>query len=178
LLIHPDNARSRALAERTRFERQADLDGHPYYKRPVPPLAYEDRGVTMRRPHGDDLPMGPAGVRGAFGTGPRWTFALDLLDERSVGRIDVDLLSDHAPPGEASISYRVHPAFRRRPIASTAIELALRFLRDHTGTRRAVLVVDPREVALRGVARSVGATVGAVTSDRHGHSLVRHWLEL
>ena len=37
LLIHPDNARSLALAERAGFVRHGDLDGNPYWKQPVPP---------------------------------------------------------------------------------------------------------------------------------------------
>jgi RimJ/RimL family protein N-acetyltransferase len=57
LLIHPDNVRSRALAERTRFVRQADLDGHPYYRRPVPPLAYRRGEVTIRQRRRADLEM-------------------------------------------------------------------------------------------------------------------------
>ncbi len=61
LLIHPDNVRSRALAERTRFERQADLDGNPYYKRTVPPLTYSEGAVTIRRRHRDDLAMDLSG---------------------------------------------------------------------------------------------------------------------
>jgi RimJ/RimL family protein N-acetyltransferase len=55
LLIHPDNARSLALARRTRFTRCGDLDGNPYFKRPVPPLAYHDGGVTLRRMRREDL---------------------------------------------------------------------------------------------------------------------------
>jgi len=35
LLIHPDNQRSLALAARMGFDRVGDLDGNPYWKRPV-----------------------------------------------------------------------------------------------------------------------------------------------
>jgi len=35
LLIHPDNEQSLALAERNGFERSADLDGNPYFKRSI-----------------------------------------------------------------------------------------------------------------------------------------------
>lgn len=38
LLIHPDNSRSLALAERAGFHLHGDLDGNPYWKRPVPHL--------------------------------------------------------------------------------------------------------------------------------------------
>lgn len=55
LLIHPDNIRSLALAERTGFASYGDLDGNPYWKRAVPPLSYSDATVTIRRRHPDDL---------------------------------------------------------------------------------------------------------------------------
>jgi len=55
LLIHPDNVRSLGLAERTGFASHGDLDGNPYWKRPVPPLTYSDGTVTIRRRHPDDL---------------------------------------------------------------------------------------------------------------------------
>jgi RimJ/RimL family protein N-acetyltransferase len=61
LLIHPNNVRSQALAERTRFVRQPDLDGHPYYRRPVPPLTYRHGAVTIRRRRRDDLEMDLSG---------------------------------------------------------------------------------------------------------------------
>lgn len=35
LLIHPENARSLALARRAGFTQVGDLDGNPYWKRPV-----------------------------------------------------------------------------------------------------------------------------------------------
>lgn len=55
LLIHPENARSLALAARTGFGPPGDLDGNPYFKRPVPPLAYGDGTVTIRRQQVADL---------------------------------------------------------------------------------------------------------------------------
>jgi RimJ/RimL family protein N-acetyltransferase len=214
LLIHPDNARSRALAERTRFERQADLDGHPYYKRTVPPLTYSEGAVTIRRRHRDDLEMDLsgrdeehirwlwqrseadqweamtpterrshalewlAGVSDSFGNGPRWTFAVDIAEAASVAGVEVNLVSDHAPPGEANISYWVHPQFRRRGLAPVAVGLALQFLRDHTGTRRAHIMVDPDNTPSLAVAASLGAAVGEMKVDRHGRPLLRHTLEL
>lgn len=39
LLIHPDNERSLALAHRAGFTRVGDLDGNPYWKKLLPPLA-------------------------------------------------------------------------------------------------------------------------------------------
>lgn len=55
LLIDAKNSRSLALADRARFPRVPDLDGHPYFKRPVPPLTYSDGVVTIRRLGPDDL---------------------------------------------------------------------------------------------------------------------------
>ena len=83
------------------------------------------------------------GVSDSFGTGPRWTFSIDVMDATSVGVLEVNLDSDHAPPGDANISYWLHPAFRRRGISPVAVGLALQFLRDHTGARRAHIMVDP-----------------------------------
>jgi RimJ/RimL family protein N-acetyltransferase len=214
LLIHPDNVRSQALADRTRFVRQADLDGNPYYKRSVPPLSYRSGAVEIRRRRRTDLDMdlesrdedhirwlwAPSearqwesmtpiqrrdhalawlgGVSDSFGARPRWTFSIDLTEASAVGVVDVNLVSDHAPPGEANISYWVHPTFRRRGIAPVAVELVLQFLRDHTSTRRAHIMVDPGNLPSLAVARSTGTTVGATTVDRHGRSLIRHSLEL
>ena len=214
LLIDPTNLRSRALAERTRFARQADLDGHPYYKRPVPPLTYHHGDVTIRRRHRDDVEMDLSGrddehirwlwqpsdadhweamtpserrahaltwltgVSDSFGTGPRWTFSVDVAESEAVGGVDVNLASAHAPPGEANISYWVHPTFRGRGIAPESVRLALQFLRDHTSTRRAHIMVDPDNTPSLAVAASLGATVGARTIDPHGRSLLRHSIEL
>lgn len=214
LLIDPANARSQALADRNRFVRQADLDGNPFYKRPVPPLIYRQGDVTIRRRRRADVEMDLSGrddehigwlwqpsaidqceamtpserrahalawladVSDSFGTGPRWTFSIDLTDAVSVGGVDVNLSSDHAPAGEANISYWVHPEFRRRGIAAVAVQLALQFLRDHTGARRAHIMVDPNNTPSLVVAASTGATVEAMTLDRHGRSLLRHSLEL
>ena len=213
LLIDAANVRSQALADRTRFVRQANLDGNPYYKRPLPPLTYRQGDVTIRRRQRDDLEMDLSGrdddhigwlwqpseadqweamtpsdrrahaltwlavVSDSFGTGPRWAFSIDLMDAPSVGGVDVNLASDHAPAGEANISYWVHPEFRGRGIAPVAVQLALLFLRDHTGTRRAHVMVDPNNTPSLAVAASTGANVGAMTVDRHGRSLLRHSLD-
>lgn len=214
LLIHPDNVRSCALAERAHFVRQADLDNNTYYKRIVPPLVYTEGVTTIRRRHRDDLEMDLSGrdeehvrwlwnpsqaaewgamtpderrvhalawladVSDSFGTGPRWTFSVDMAGATSVAAVDVNLASDHAPPGEANISYWVHPTFRGRGVAPVAARLAVQFLRDHTGTRRAHIMVDPLNTRSLAVAAAIGATAGSMTSDRHGRSLLRHSLDL
>jgi RimJ/RimL family protein N-acetyltransferase len=143
------------------------------------PPAEADRWRTMtakdRRRHA----MGwLADVTDSFGTGPRWTFSIDAVDAAAVGGIDVNLASEHAPAGEANISYWVHPDFRGRRIAAAAVQLALCFLRDHTSVRRAHLMVEPANTASLAVVASTGATTEATTVDRHGRTLVRHSLEL
>ena len=214
LLIDRANVRSQALADRTGFVRQGDLDGNPYYKRAVPPITYRQGGVAIRRRDRDDLDMDLsgrddehigwlwppseaeqwevmeaserrahaltwlAGVSDSFGAGPRWAFSIDVTDASCVGGVDVNLASDHAPAGEANISYWVHPEFRGHRIAPVAVRLALQFLRDHTGTRRVHIMVDPDNRPSLAVAASTGATVGALTVDRHGRSLLRHSLDL
>lgn len=55
LLIHPENERSLALADRTGFVRHGDLDGNPYWKQAVPPISSSDGEVTIRRREPDDL---------------------------------------------------------------------------------------------------------------------------
>ena len=55
LLIDSANDRSLALARRIGAVRQSDLDGHPYFKRSVPPLVYTDGVVTIRRRAERDL---------------------------------------------------------------------------------------------------------------------------
>lgn len=47
-LIDRDNERSQRLARRVGAVKGADLDGHPYFKRPVPSIAYTDGVVTIR----------------------------------------------------------------------------------------------------------------------------------
>jgi len=47
LLIHPDNARSLAVAQHTGFVRVDDLDGNPYWKKPIRPGG-AGGGVTAR----------------------------------------------------------------------------------------------------------------------------------
>lgn len=55
LLISAENERSLALASRALFAPAGDLDGQPYFKRPVPSLSYGDGVVTIRSPRAEDL---------------------------------------------------------------------------------------------------------------------------
>jgi RimJ/RimL family protein N-acetyltransferase len=54
LLISAENGRSLALARRAGFTSRGDLDGHPYFARPVPPLDDADDVVTIRPRRAED----------------------------------------------------------------------------------------------------------------------------
>ncbi len=71
----------------------------------------------------------------AFGTGPKWTFAVDTADASYVAYIDCDLANIEVPAGEANISFSAHPDHRGQGYVSRAGRLILRFLHDHTGTQ-------------------------------------------
>lgn len=215
LLIDPANERSLALAGRARFVRMDDLDGNPYWKRPVPPLTYRDGRVAIRRRDPDvdleaDLAakdpeqvrwlwhrsqveqwtsMSAADQRAharaglqqtaeAFGSGPKWTFSVDAGRFPSAGHADCDLANDKVPAGEANVSYSTHPDHRGQGVASSAVRLVARFLRDHTGARTAHLIIDQaNEPSLR-VAGAVGATEQERWTDDRGTTMVRHVLDL
>lgn len=114
----------------------------------------------------------------AFGTGPKWTFAVDTADASCVAYVDCDLANDHVPHGEANISYAVHPAHRRQGHVSRAVRLLTRFLADHTGARRAHLVVDAANTASLRVARAVGGRPIARATDETGSLVHRFVLDL
>ena len=103
-------------------------------------------------------------MNGAFGRGPKWTFAVDTGSERCVAYVDCDLANEHAERGVANIAYSTHPSFRRRGLAARAVRLVIRFLAEHTASSRAQLLIDPANEASLAVARSVGAT--AAGTDR------------
>ncbi len=214
LLIDPANARSLALAARARFGPPGDLDGNPYFKRPVPPLTYTDGTVTIRPQRRGDLEadleakddeqidwlwlpgqraswetMNPSEQRahalrgleanaGAFGSGPKWTFAVDTVAEAYVAYVDCDLANDHVPHGEANISYAAHPAHRGQGYVSRAVRLLTRFLADHTAARRAHLVVDVANTPSIRVAAAVGARATEQWTDETGSLMVRHVRDL
>ena len=96
--------------------------------------------------------------RDAFGTGPKWTFAVDAPDATFVGHVDCDLANDGVPHGEANISYSSRPTHRGRGYISRAVRVELLFLRDHTSATTAHIQVDTQNTASLRVARSVGAT--------------------
>ena len=114
----------------------------------------------------------------SFGSGPRWVFAVDTTDDAYVAYVDAELGNGNGPAGEANLSYACHPAHRGSGHASAAVRLACDFLRDHTASRRAHLVIDPDNRASLRVALAVGATAARSFVDGHGRTLVRHVLDL
>jgi RimJ/RimL family protein N-acetyltransferase len=106
--------------------------------------------------------------RDAFGTGPKWTFAVDASGATGVGYVDCDLANDCVPHGEANISYSAHPRHRGRGYVSRAVRLELLFLREHTSASAAHILVDAGNTASLRVARSVGATeIGRFVNRSH-----------
>ena len=118
-----------------------------------------------------------AAVEG-FGTGPTWTFAVDTADAGYVAQVACDLANDLVTHGEANISYAAPPEHRGQGHVSRAVRLLTRFLADHTGARRAHLVLDTANTASLRVAAAVGARVTERWTDEKGSSMVRHVLEL
>lgn len=110
----------------------------------------------------------------AFGTGPKWTFAVDTANAACVAHVDCDLANEHVPPGEANVSYSSHPAHRGRGYVSSAVRLLTQFLADHTGARLAHLVVDEGNVASSRVAAAVGARATERWSTHAGRVMIRH----
>lgn len=110
----------------------------------------------------------------AFGTGPKWTFAVDTANDDYVAYVDCDLANEHVPHGEANISYSCHPAYRGRGYVSQAVRLAMQFLRDHTGARQIHIVADAENGASLRVPRSVGALESERWINERGRTMIRH----
>jgi RimJ/RimL family protein N-acetyltransferase len=58
------------------------------------------------------------------------------------------------------------------------VRQVLRFLVEHTGARRAHILVEPDNLPSLRVARSVGATEVGRLVNAHGQTLLRHVLTL
>lgn len=110
----------------------------------------------------------------AFGTGPKWTFAVDAHNAHAVAYVECDLGNEHVSRGEANISYSSHPAHRGRAYVSRAVWLVLRFLADHTGAKEAHLIVDAEDIPSLRVAAAVGAKASERWTTEAGRSMVRH----
>lgn len=114
----------------------------------------------------------------AFGTGPKWVFAVDTVVDEYVAYVDCDLANDYVPNGEANISYAAHPAHRGQGHVTRAVHLLTRFLADHTGARHAHLVIDAANVASVRVATAVGARATDRWTDETGSLMIRHLLDI
>ncbi len=110
----------------------------------------------------------------AFGTGPKWTFAVDTTDATYVAYVDCDLANAEVPAGEANISYSAHPHYRGHGYVSRALRLILHFLHDHTGARTAHIVVEPANTNSLRVARAVGAVETARFTNERGRQMIRN----
>lgn len=105
--------------------------------------------------------------------GPIFHFAIRFGDDlRLAGTIDVQLEQDYTRPGQANLAYGLYPQWRHRGIATRAVNLALRFLRDHTDVGEALIRTDPRnqasaEVACRAGFTQVAAGNGAGSMDHY-----------
>jgi RimJ/RimL family protein N-acetyltransferase len=122
-----------------------------------------------------------AGLRAnhdAFGHGPKWTFAVDTASTPYVAYVDCDLANNNAPAGEPNISYACHPDHRGNGYVHRAVRLVLRFLADHTLTRRAHLMIDQHNIASLRVARSLDARESGTFTDARGRVMVRYVLEI
>lgn len=81
----------------------------------------------------------------AFGTGPKWTFAVDASDADCVAYVDCDLANGHVPSGEANISYTSHPSHQGKGHVSRAVRVT-----DHGHTLvRHMLSLDTVSTAAR-----------------------------
>lgn len=114
----------------------------------------------------------------SFGQGPTWTFAVDSRDHVYVAYVDFDLANEHIPAGEANISYSSHPDHRGRSHVSRAVRLVTQFLRDHTATCRAHIVIDKENAASLRVAAAVGAEPAERWSTTQGRTMIRHIIDL
>lgn len=132
--------------------------------------AWEAMSSTEQRAHAR---RGLVANRDGFGTGPKWSFSVDAGDVPSVAYVDAELANAHVPAGEANISYASHPDHRGRGHVARAVRLLLRFLQEHTGARRAHLIVDATNEPSMRVATAVGA-VEVDRTERDGRTMVHH----
>jgi RimJ/RimL family protein N-acetyltransferase len=111
-----------------------------------------------------------------FGTGPKWSFAIDTCSTPCVGQVDCDLASPNTPPGEANISYTSHPTHRGQGHVTRAVRLLLQFLAEHTATSRAHLLIDLANTPSLRVASSLGATEAGTFTNEHGRPTSRYFV--
>lgn len=92
--------------------------------------------------------------------GPIFHFAVRVEPDRHLaGTIDVQFDQDYTRAGQVNLAYGLYPQWRRRGLATRAVNLSLQFLRDHTDAREALIRADPRNRASGDVARRAGFTL-------------------
>jgi RimJ/RimL family protein N-acetyltransferase len=123
-------------------------------------LAGEDAELVRWLNGGPGTPAGvEAYIRRAIAQwaagGPKLTFGIRTADGLA-GTIDVDLGLPGLQHGEANLAYGLYPAFRGRGLATRAVLLACRYLRDRGDIDRAVIRTHPANLASAAVAERAG----------------------
>ncbi len=116
--------------------------------------------------------------RDDFGTGPKWTFSVDTREAAYVAYVDCDLANQDIPVGDANIAYSAHPRYRGQGYVSRAVRLVMQFLREHTGTRYAQIIVDAENIDSLHVALAVGARPIEHWVNDRGRPMIRHVVAL
>ncbi len=106
-------------------------------------------------------------ARDSFGSGPKWSFAVDTADDPYVAYVDCDLANNHVPHGQANIAYSAHPSFRQKGYVVRAVQLVFTFLEEKTQALEAHINVDAENIASLHVARALGATQSEVWLNEH-----------
>jgi RimJ/RimL family protein N-acetyltransferase len=102
--------------------------------------------------------------------GPKLAFGI-RADGVLVGTIDVDLALPSLLPREANLAYGLYPAWRGRGLATRAVLLTCRYLRDRGDVDLAVIMTDPRNRASAAVAERAGFTPAAPRRGEDGRLL-------
>jgi RimJ/RimL family protein N-acetyltransferase len=116
--------------------------------------------------------------RDSFGSGRKWTFAVDIDATPYVAYVDCDLANPEVPAGEANISYSCHPDRRGNGYVRRAVRLILQFLADHTATRRAHLLIDEENTASLRVAHTLDVTKLERFVNERGRVMNRHVMDI
>lgn len=99
--------------------------------------------------------------------GPIFTFGIRTTNQDVlVGTIDVQLHRPYAAPGQTNLAFGLYPAWRGQGLATRAVLLAVRFLREHTEAEQALIRTDPVNTSSCAVARRAGFhAVGKAPTD-------------
>lgn len=99
--------------------------------------------------------------------GPIFTFGIRATSGNALaGTLDVQLDRPYAVQGQANLAFGLYPAWRGRGLATRAVLLAVRFLREHTEAQQALIRADPVNTSSCAVARRAGFhSVGTAPAD-------------